>query len=179
MNIRPATVDDAIGIAKVHVDSWRTTYKGIFPDDFLANLTYESRETWWQRGLTEYSRTLFVFVAVDEGGQIVGFASGGAEPEGDKGYAGILYAIYLFASHQGQGIGRELVLAIARRLKQEGLNSMLLWVAADNNPARKFYERLGGQQVHEKTDTIGGTALLEIGYGWQDIDKLIEQAESK
>jgi L-amino acid N-acyltransferase YncA len=174
MNIRPATVNDVVGIAKVHVDSWRTTYKDIMSAEFLANLTYESRETWWQRVLTEHTHRIFVFVAVDEGGQIVGFASGGAEPEGDKGYAGILYAIYLFASHQGQGTGRELVRAVARRLKQEGLNSMLLWVAADN-PARKFYERLGGQQVHEKTETIGGVALVELGYGWQDIDKLIEQ----
>jgi len=43
MIIRKAKLDDATGIAKVHVDSWRTTYKGIIPDDFLNNLSYEQR----------------------------------------------------------------------------------------------------------------------------------------
>ena len=34
MKIRQANIEDAQGIGKVHVDSWRTTYKGILPDDF-------------------------------------------------------------------------------------------------------------------------------------------------
>ena len=177
MNIRLATVEDAAGIAKVHVDSWRTTYKGIIPDDFLANLNYESRETAWKRSLTEDSHSNFVYVAEDESGQIVGFVLGGAERAGDKGFSGELYAIYLFASYQGQGIGRALTAAIAQRLKQEGMNSMLVWVLA-NNPSRKFYERLGGQPVHEKTENVGGVPLVEIGYGWQDIEPLIGQTGS-
>lgn len=43
MNIRKANRDDAPGIAKVHVDSWRTTYKGIIPQSFLDELSYEQR----------------------------------------------------------------------------------------------------------------------------------------
>lgn len=35
MKIRIATIEDAYAIAKVHVDSWKTTYKGIIPDHFL------------------------------------------------------------------------------------------------------------------------------------------------
>ncbi|WP_310739799.1 hypothetical protein [Oceanobacillus alkalisoli] len=48
MQIRRADSKDATGIAKVHVDSWRATYKGIIPEDFLNNLSYEHR--------TEYGR---------------------------------------------------------------------------------------------------------------------------
>ena len=43
MQIRRAKLDDAPGIAKVHVESWRTTYKGIIPNDFLNNLSYEAK----------------------------------------------------------------------------------------------------------------------------------------
>lgn len=32
MLIRKATYDDIKGMAKVNVDSWRTTYKNIIPD---------------------------------------------------------------------------------------------------------------------------------------------------
>ena len=47
--IRKAELEDAKGIAKVHVDSWRTTYKGIVPDTFLENLSYENREQIWKK----------------------------------------------------------------------------------------------------------------------------------
>jgi len=48
-NIRQADIADAKAIAKVHVDSWRTTYANIVPDDYLTNLSYESREHNWQK----------------------------------------------------------------------------------------------------------------------------------
>lgn len=43
MLIRPAHEGDAQGIAHVHTESWKTTYRGIVPDDFLDHLTIESR----------------------------------------------------------------------------------------------------------------------------------------
>ena len=43
MFIRKANIEDAMGIAKVHVDSWRTTYKGIVPEVFLENLSYDEK----------------------------------------------------------------------------------------------------------------------------------------
>ena len=44
IHIRRAIKDDIPGIAKVHADSWKTTYKGIFPNEILENITYEQRE---------------------------------------------------------------------------------------------------------------------------------------
>ena len=44
IHIRRAIKDDIPGIAKVHVDSWKTAYKGIFADEILDNIAYEKRE---------------------------------------------------------------------------------------------------------------------------------------
>ena len=44
IHIRRAIKDDIQGIAKVHVDSWKATYKGIFADEILDNIAYEKRE---------------------------------------------------------------------------------------------------------------------------------------
>jgi len=44
MQIRKANLTDAKGVAKVQVDSWKTTYKNIVPDEYLNKMTYESRE---------------------------------------------------------------------------------------------------------------------------------------
>lgn len=49
MNFREANIGDAPGIAKVHVDSWRSTYKGIIPQSFLDGLSYEQRTKLWEK----------------------------------------------------------------------------------------------------------------------------------
>ena len=47
MNIRAAHTTDALAIAQVQVDSWRTTYAGIVPADYLASLSYEQQGKFW------------------------------------------------------------------------------------------------------------------------------------
>ena len=79
MQIRRANFDDVKGIAKVHVDSWQTTYKGVFPDEFLAKLSYEQRENLWKNNLEEQQ----VYVAENDSGEIVGFSVGGKERTGE------------------------------------------------------------------------------------------------
>ncbi len=167
MQIRLATAIDARAIAEVHVASWRTTYAGLLPDEVLANLSVERRETYWRGELTLPDSPHFVYVAESGSGQIVGFASGGPERDGRPPYTGELYAIYLLAEHQGKGIGRALTRAVAEHLRSPGMTAMLVWVLK-GNPAARFYEALGGQYVAEKPLTIGGTDYIEIAYGWPD-----------
>src|SRR5262245_54889828 len=121
MHIRPANVHDAAAIATVHVESWRTTYTGIVPDDVLAGLSYARREHWWQQVFADVTTPSVVYVAADDRGQVVGFVSGGPERSGDPVYTGELYAIYLLAPYQGQGIGRQLVHRLVPRLIQDGM----------------------------------------------------------
>lgn len=166
--IREATAADAPGIARVHVESWRTTYRGIVPEDVLANLSVEQREQHWAERLGNADRPECVYVAADTAGAVVGFASGGPEREGDAVYTGELYAIYLLAEQQGKGIGRRLAREVAERLVVAGHEAMLVWVLAAN-PACRFYAALGGVPVREKQIAIGDRSLTEVAYGWTDI----------
>lgn len=174
--VRPARPGDAQGMARVHVDSWRTTYHGIVPDAALATLSYSTRQLLWA-GMSNNAEKdhHFIFVAEDESGQIVGFADGGPEREGDPEYKGELYAIYLLKEYQGRGLGRLLAAAVAKSNLQAGYDSMLVWVLAAN-PAWNFYQHLGGQEVKVKQIEIGGTKLDEIAYGWKDLTPLIRSA---
>jgi GNAT superfamily N-acetyltransferase len=167
VEIRAACPSDAAGIAGVHVDSWRTTYRGIVPDDFLAALSYEQRERMWRGILSPASGSSFVYVAEGPSGQIVGFASGGPVRDLAPDYSGELYAVYLLQDRQRHGLGRRLIGAVVRRLIQAGMTSLLVWVLADN-PARKFYEALGGQYVYDRRVSIGNARLVEVAYGWRD-----------
>jgi GNAT superfamily N-acetyltransferase len=167
IRVRQAQAGDAPAIARVHVDSWRTAYAGIVAGEFLASLFYESREQMWSQMLSSPTNQSFVHVAETADGQIVGLVCAGPVREGDDTFKGEIYALYLLQSYQRQGIGRLLFRASARELERRGMTSLLVWVLAAN-PARRFYEAMGGQYVGEKEIEIGEQRLVEVGYGWQD-----------
>ena len=171
--IRAARADDARGIAEVHVAAWRATYRGIVPESYLDGLSVDEREARW-RTLDMPYRPGFAFVAVDGAGigRVVGFASGGPRRDGPDDYEGELYAIYLLREAQGRGVGRRLVAAVARELAARGLRSMLLWVFRDNQPARGFYETLGGTLLTSQQFEIDGQTMTEVSYGWPDATAL-------
>lgn len=165
MIIRKAIETDAASIAKVHVDGWRTTYKGIVPNTYLNRLSYEEHEKNWLKGI----QTNGIYVAENERGEVVGFATGGKERTGKyKAYDGELYAIYLLETAQGEGLGRKLFEAIVKDLQEKKFTSMLIWALADN-PACHFYERLGGKKVDTAEIEIDGKQLQEVAFGWEKL----------
>lgn len=176
MKIRPAQSTDAAAIARVHVESWRTTYAGIIPDSYLAALSVERREDFWRSILATPSAERCNYVAVNEAGEIAGFAGGGPERGNDPVYKGELYAIYLLQQYQGRGAGKGLVRAVVDQLLAEGFQTMLIWVLS-NNPARGFYEALGGRLLEgrEKEIVIAEKRLVEVAYGWEDIGALFKR----
>jgi len=168
MTVREATIEDATAIAEVHLASWKTTYPGIIPQEYIDGLRVEKGIADWQARLAATGPA--VFVAQDESG-VFGFAAGGSILHPVDGYDGELGAIYLLASHQGQGAGAALLRRIAHALREQGFQSLAVWVLRDN-PACGFYRRIGGVQVAEQTIEIGGKILPEIAFGWPQIDVL-------
>jgi ribosomal protein S18 acetylase RimI-like enzyme len=161
ITVRQALIGDAEGIARVHVSSWQTSYRGIVPDEMLDNLSVARREAYWQGALAGED---VVFVA-EAGGEIVGFASGGAARE-LEGYDGELYAIYLLEAFKRQGLGARLFAAVREALAARGYASLMLWVLRDNAAGRAFYERLGGVPAGEKAEMMGAFEAVEVAYGW-------------
>jgi ribosomal protein S18 acetylase RimI-like enzyme len=168
IHIREAQIEDSAAIAKVHIDSWRTTYRGIVSDGYLSALSYQERERQWHEFFQVTDHFQFAYVAEVGNNQIVGFAAGGVNRDEPIDYQGALYAIYILQRYQGKGIGRWLTEAVAKRLLQGGRISISVWVL-ERNPARKFYESLGGNRLYEKEINIGDTSLIEVAYGWTDI----------
>lgn len=179
MTIREATRDDIPGMARVYVDSWRVTYRGIVPDSYLDSLTYEGRADRWHREFPSPGSDAFVYVA-EVAGEIVGFAGGRPPNQPCPGYDGELYSIHVAPGHKGKGLGRALVRAVARRLRERGVTTMMLWMFRDNTPARGFYESLGGEVVGTKTFELAGETMYDVAYGWRDIAALAgdEQEDS-
>ncbi|WFR61747.1 GNAT family N-acetyltransferase [Paenibacillus amylolyticus] len=169
MLIRPAHEGDAQGIAHVHTESWKTTYRGIVPDDFLDHLTIESRLPQWEKSIRSGEKDQILVVAEQEHGNIVGFACGGKEREGKLPYDGELYAIYLLKEVQQTGIGQQLATHVVKHLQNQDMKRLIIW-ALERNSACRFYEKMGGTPVHTQSIRIGGQDLIEVGYGWEDLN---------
>ncbi|MCM3388828.1 GNAT family N-acetyltransferase [Ureibacillus chungkukjangi] len=172
MQVRKAVMADAAGIAKVHVDSWRTTYKGIIPDDFLNKLSYEQRTELWNRNLAEEDN--YVAVAEDEEGKIIGFASASKREENSTPNSSDLTSIYLLEEYQGQGIGKNILQHIFLHFKSLGLQKIFVDVLAENN-TRHFYEYYGAKLYSTTQIKIGGKVLDELIYEWDSVDEVLER----
>lgn len=173
-HIREATARDVLGMAKVRVDTWKSAYQGIVPDQFLKNLSYEGIAERWNRVFWEDPNSdTAIFVAENLQGEIIGIAACGPEQGHDPVYQGEIYVLYVLPQNQHQGVGRALVAACVRHLIHRlRMQTMLIWVLAEN-PYRRFYESLGGKVVREKTQEIGGKLLSEVGYGWEELKGLL------
>ena len=163
MTIRDATPFDAQAIAEVHVATWLTTYPGIMPQDHLDVLSVGQFAADWANRIAEGKTR--ILVAEDESAQIVGFSSGGPERTGDAEYPGEIYTLYLLKSLQGHGHGRRLLTAMARRLHEDGYPTLMLWTHI-RNPARAFYEAMGGEPARTSQRIVSGITYDDVGYCW-------------
>jgi GNAT superfamily N-acetyltransferase len=154
VDVRPAGVEDARGIAEAHVLAWQQTYAHLVPSEILAGVSVEQRELRWTQILARPG--LDVAVATDDGA-VVGFASAHTDVDSNEPRDRELESIYLLAGQHGSGLGQRLLDAVI------GDAPAFLWVAEDNPRARAFYVRNGF--VPDGTTKVGpvaGTPVLEV-----------------
>lgn len=171
MIIREANRQDLFSIAKVQVDSNRTTYRDIMPEHYLEGLSYESKASEWNKRLFDTKKTEFMYIAETDDRNIVGFASASLDKTNDI-YEREIYSIYILQEFQRIGIGKLLFKSIIERYIENNVRSLILWTLHDN-PSRFFYEHLGGRIVDKRIIDRGGKELEQVAYAWDDITSII------
>ncbi|MFT8321236.1 MAG: GNAT family N-acetyltransferase [Bacillus sp. (in: firmicutes)] len=172
MVIRKAIKEDAYSIAKVHVESWKQTYKGIISDKILSKLTVDKRAELWEKSLGDPENEVIVYVAENEKGCVIGFASGGINRSFENEFQGELHAIYLLNQYHGNKIGYNLFKNIIIELYNKDIKSLKVWVLTDN-PSITFYEKLGGKPIEKKHIKFGNDHLEAIALGWKNINCIL------
>ena len=171
ITIRKANNSDLKGIIRVDVETWKTAYKGVVPDNFIKGFIIRSEDERWQKQLVHMIEDNTFFVAETNKREIVGFAIGGLERSNHPNYEGELMGIYILKEYQRQGIGKALTQKIVEELIKMKVRSMLVWVL-ENNPYRVFYETLGGKVVDKKEHEV--LKLPIVGYGYDNLKELIK-----
>jgi ribosomal protein S18 acetylase RimI-like enzyme len=140
--VRRARIEDAPGIAAVHVRTWQAAYRGQMPDDFLDDLDVDKRTIRW-REWTQQSDT-WVLVVEDQDHRIAGFSSCCPSRDADAdAKTAEIRAIYVHPEKWRNGSGRSLMSASLAHLKALGFDAVTLWVLEANASARLFYESIG------------------------------------
>lgn len=134
--LREAAREDLLGITKVKIDTWKSTYKGMISDEILDNLDLNEQAEKLKDLLPRKDDKKFL-LAAEVDGVIVGFAAGGIERDGKYGVDGEVYAIYVLKEYQNQNIGKNLMKYSIEKLSDMGLISSLVWVL-ESNPYKQY-----------------------------------------
>ena len=172
-SIREATAADAGAIARVHRESWRTSYSGILPAEIVSVESARRGEGEWRRRLAHKPPDAGIWIAESPPDGIVGFAScGEGRDRAITGLDGEIYALYVVQPYHRRGVGGALVRECARHFVRNGLFGLYAWVLRANH-ARLFYEALGGEEVGHKTERLGLHGYAQVAYGWHDLTALV------
>ncbi|WP_374968352.1 ribosomal protein S18-alanine N-acetyltransferase [Terrabacter sp. BE26] len=99
-----------------------------------------SEPTWWAELAARPRREYVVATAPD--GTVAGYA--GLDVAGD---VADVMTIAVAPTHQGRGLGRVLLAELVRRASSRGAEAVLLEVRADNDAARRLYDRAGFEVI--------------------------------
>lgn len=150
--------DSRPAVSRVYEKSWKYAYQGIIPQDYLDSIP-EGR---WAANLDRPDRHTLLCV---DGGEIVGTSSFCRSRWEQYDGWGEVVSIYFLPDYMGKGFGKLLMERTVRELRKLGYSNIFLWVLAENNRARAFYERFGFRRTDDlRTDVIGGRNLREIRY---------------
>jgi ribosomal protein S18 acetylase RimI-like enzyme len=172
--VRQARLGDARAVARIEVETWRSTYAGMLPDRVLLGMSDQRQTASWAGFLRHRPGDVYVAESGAAGSRLLGFGNCGPQREPGLGFAGEVYTLYVAPEAQGMGLGRQLLLALFARLVHCGHRSALIWVVRAN-PARFFYERLGGKLALHRSIPLGGEPIEAVGYGWSDLCALLDR----
>ena len=236
--IRRADFDDAPGIGRVKLESWRVTYGEFLPDEYLDGMSDVRHAAMWSEVLSKGDRIGATFIAEDDDQGVIGFADcapskvaqedddgdddgdtnqetsgdgghtagsaaddgdvtgtgdsagdrgnqdpapggqagqGGQDDQDDHGLSlrsGEIGSIYVLPNWQRQGVGRGFIANAARHLASYEFQTLVVWVLHDD-PARAFYEKLGGDACALREIQFIDTTLVQVCYQWLDISELV------
>ena len=166
IHVRTATIADADAMGRVHVRSWQAAYRGIFPDALLDGLDPAERAASWRSAFEARAEPVGgrrLVVQLD--GEVAGFALVRSAVNDDEPGLGEVVLLYLEQHAWGTGAGPALFAECVSTLVDRGYANAVLWVAAGNARARRFYEREGwSADGASRVDVLEGAEIDEVRY---------------
>jgi GNAT superfamily N-acetyltransferase len=169
---RLATPDDAGAIARLHAESWRSSYRGLYPDAYLDGEVFADRAAVWQQRFSATKHPAALTLVAEEGGEVIAFAH--SLVDDDPEWGTLLDNLHVHPERKRLGIGRGLMAETAAWVQDAGSTlGLYLWVLEGNTPARLFYDALGGRVTGRGTSDEGGSSVPSLRYWWPNLRELL------
>ena len=162
IQFREAKPGDAIDLARVHEETWRSTYQGIIPHLHLERMIARRGPRWWQQSI----RRGYGLVVMTYNSQPQGYASYGKARYAPSRSTGEIFELYIAPCFQGLGLGKKLFNAARRNLELRGMRHLIIWALADNEKACAFYAQQGGKHVATAPEKYDEVELQKVAFSW-------------
>ncbi|MBO4815926.1 MAG: GNAT family N-acetyltransferase [Clostridia bacterium] len=154
-NIEKPKKEDAEEIAKLVIDSWQTTYKGLIDENYLNNMNVEEAKNRWEKEI-EGNKKILIY---KENDKIVGVIKYG-ESESEK-ENGEIYVLYVKPEEKRKGIGTKLVKTAKQELLKNNYKNMIVWCLDGNEIGENFYLKSGGDKQENRLYNVNGIDIKE------------------
>jgi ribosomal protein S18 acetylase RimI-like enzyme len=156
IHLRLLAKEELILIQKIAHQTWPSTFAGILSSeqiDYMLNWMYDLKmlESQVEQG--------HGFLVAEVEGEAIGFA--GYELNHLAGSISKLHKLYLLPSSQGKGVGKTLLLEVAKRAREAGQKSLVLNVNKYNKKAIDFYRVLGFVTIRQEVNDIGSGYVMD------------------
>ena len=160
--IRNIKKEDIPQVVDIQISGWQTAYRGIIDDTFLNSINREERIEMRNKDYNQNS-----FIVAELNNKIVAFCryieNNSRSPETPEIDCEIT-ALYTKPDLKGNGIGTKIFNYVLDEFKKLNKTKMIIWCLKENYPSRKFYEKMGGTILGEKTINFGNKDYLEVGF---------------
>ena len=160
--IRPAKDEEIGQIAQLCIASWTRTYLGIV-SDWNPNIDKHEVEKLFSLRLKDPEKTMLA--AVLNNGEVAGVIM--AQPEDELPQVPFVTSLHVKKIFQGKGIGKALLMKVARHFTERGLYKLALSVIKGNERARRIYLHLGAKEIKFKLHTQKPIAMEHLLL-WED-----------
>lgn len=178
LSVRQATPADAAEIARIQGEAWRGPYASLLSDDAAASFDLAQATAEWHGSIESPPTPRHrVFVAL-QAGKPVGFAA--STPARDEDLptdrAGELLALHVLPGHTRQGHGSRLMAAVVDHAHDDGVEQLVCWVFASDDPMRMFLTSCGWDADGSIRDLDAGRLLHQVRLHTfvRDLDDLVE-----
>ena len=173
MKIRLASKNDVKYIADIHTLSWQNTYNKVLTKQYLNEIAPKERSAVWIDRLENPKNNQLVIVA-EHKDKMIGF--GCIYSNENSQWGAYLDSLHISKSYQSKGIGKSLLLKIAKWcFKQEPAKGMCLLVNQDNVKAQTFYMKLGARNAKAGIwNAPDGSVVPTFWFVWDDLNRLIK-----
>ena len=149
IHIRKAKISDAKDITYINITTWKDAYKGLLPDDFLANRNLSEKRIEYIENQIKNKNDICLVAELDN--KIIGYCIGGIPRQYADIFCYELRAFYVLPEHQKIGVGK----AIFNKFKEiVSGKPFYLYTLSANSKAINFYIKNGGKIMPEYTQKL-------------------------